>query len=276
MNDNQASGTLGMAVQVTAAVAVICWLIVSGYLWWGLAGALAWLMMLVLEEETAWAGICASLLAAAFVYTGAYGMAFFIQVPLVVILHGIGYYWSAGLSGAFFVLALTGCYLHAPDPVHVASKSTQQVRIVELGEHVERWKESRSQLRALATKLEQERLDLLRQLDRRGVNSPGASAADPRAKVLLAELRDVLRQQSLVRGKHDQYDLAILKAEAQLRSIERRVAAEGVGINDAELSQLARLVIDLDESVAAEAEVDVPVELDKVLAEQLTGQRSVR
>jgi hypothetical protein len=94
--------------------------------------------------------------------------------------------------------------------------------------------------------------------------------------LLLAELRDVLRQQSLVRGKHDQYDLAILKAEAQLRSIERRVAAEGVGINDAELSQLARLVIDLDESVAAEAEVDVPVELDKVLAEQLAGQRSVR
>lgn len=143
----------------------------------------------------------------------------------------------------------------------------------ELDKRIAGWKKSKSKLGVLLTTLEEDRLTLLRQLHQKGVRSPSDGSSDPRAKVYLDELREVLKQQVLLQRKHDEFDLAILKSESRLRTIERRLAASDAGVNDPELKELTRSIIVLDESLATESETEVPRELDTLLEQQLNPDR---
>lgn len=286
MSADHTSSKHGAAIEAVLVTGGLCWLIAHGYIWWGFAGSAGLLIAYTAEDYVCTACVSGSLLAAAFVSVGSYGMAICLQVPLVVMLHGNAYYLLAGLGSSVFIAALIASFLWGQAPEVVTMDGfvpaavddepleAQQAHVNELGKSIHKWRENRSKLCALATKLERERAEILRQLNRWGVNSLSESSTDPRAKVLLDELRDVLAQQKLVRGKYERYDLAIVKAEARLRSIERRVAAQGVGINDSELAHLVRIVIDLDESLALENKSEVPHELDPMLAEQFEQRRS--
>lgn len=148
----------------------------------------------------------------------------------------------------------------------------------ELGGRIAGWKDRKSKLGMLLAKLDEDRLNLLRQLQQKGVTSVGDASSDPRAKVLIHELRDVLMQQAALQKKHDDYELAIFKSESRLRTIERRMAATDAGVNEPELKELTRSMITLDESLTTENQTEVPVELDTLIEQELkTGPlRNVR
>ena len=140
-------------------------------------------------------------------------------------------------------------------------------------ERVQRWKASKQKLSGLITSLQKDREELLGRLDEIGVKSVGDAATNPRAKVLLEEFRDVLRQLALYQKKQDDYDLAVFKSESQLRTIERRMLAKEAGVSDAELADLTKNMLSLEESLSSEDKTAVPLALDDMLAKELASVR---
>ena len=148
-------------------------------------------------------------------------------------------------------------------------------QIGELRANITRWTEQRGKLARLIGDLEHDRDDLLAKLDRMGVRTPGAASDDPKAKVLLDELREVLAHLTQTGKKQAEYDLAILKSESRLRSVERQVAGQDAGMTDQEVRDLLRAVVALDDALARDGETAVPAELDETLAKALAdGRRS--
>ena len=70
-------------------------------------------------------------------------------------------------------------------------------------------------------------------------------------------MNDILRDTAVYEKKYKDYDLAILKSESQLRSIARRLAAQDAGMSDAELQELTRSMIILDESLSADKDLNL-------------------
>lgn len=151
--------------------------------------------------------------------------------------------------------------------------ATTQSQIAGLEGRIERWKTNKSKFGDLFARLRKDRQGLLTRLNELGVRSAGDGSSDPRAKVLLEELRDVLRQLATCEKKQEDYDLAVFTSESRLRTIERRLSAKEAGINDADLGDLARSMLNLEESLASEEQPTVPVALDDLLAKELTNFR---
>jgi hypothetical protein len=194
-----------------------------------------------------------------------------------LVLNGLLSFWQIDIAAETSVAASAVKTTPATiSPALTDSVETPHIEIAELGKRIAGWKKSKSKLSALLTKLEEDRLILLRQLDQKGVKSLGEAISNPRAKVHLDELREVLKQQIVFQKKYDEFDLAILKSESRLRTIERRLAASDAGVNDAELKELTRSMIELDESLTTENETEVPIELDTLLEQQLKPDHLLR
>lgn len=194
-----------------------------------------------------------------------------------LVLNGLLTFWDVGTEKQISQAAATTKMVPRESSVTVPA-TKPHAETAELGERITGWKDSKSKLGMLLAKLDEDRLDLLRQLEQRGVKSVGEASADPRAKVLIQELRDVLMQQAILQKKHDDYELAVLKSESRLRTIERRLAASDAGVNEHELKELTRSMITLDESLTTENQTEIPIELDTLIEQQLkTGPlRNVR
>ncbi len=170
---------------------------------------------------------------------------------------------------------LLGClfaYRHYQKPVSTEAQTSKvEDRTPDLQDRLGQWKVCREKLAALLSGLERDRTRLLDGLRSLGVSSAEDIPANPRAKVLAEELREVLRQKETYQRQVDQYDLAILKAESCLRSVERQRAAQQAGVGDRELDDLVRSVLVLDEKLAAKGQV--PLELDDALGKQFKKNR---
>lgn len=170
---------------------------------------------------------------------------------------------------------LLGClfaYCHYQKPVSTDTPiSKAEDRTPDLQDRLGQWKARREKLAALLSGLERDRTRLLKGLKNLGVSSAEGIPANPRAKVLAEELREVLRQQETYQRQVDQYDLAILKAESCLRSVERRRAVREGGVSDKELDELVRSVLVLDGKLSAKTAV--PLELDDDLNKQFEKPR---
>jgi hypothetical protein len=170
---------------------------------------------------------------------------------------------------------LLGClfaYRHYQKPVSSnAPISKVEDRTPDLQERLAQWKGSRERLAALLSGLERDRTRLLEGLKNLGVSSAEGIPANPRAKVLAEELRAVLRQKETYQRQVNQYDLAILKAESCLRTVERQRAAREAGVSDKELDDLVRSVLALDEKLAAKGQV--PLELDDTVNKQFEKRK---
>lgn len=196
---------------------------------------------------------------------------------LALVFNGVLTFWDVGTAKQISQAAATTKMIPLESSV-TAPAPKPRTETAELGERIAGWKDSKSKLDMLLAKLDEDRLDLLRQLEQMGVKSVGEAVSDSRAKVLIQELRDVLMQQATLQKKHDDYELAILKSESRLRTIERQLAASDAGVNEPELKELTRSMITLDESLTTENQTEVPVELDTLIEQQLkTGPlRNVR
>jgi hypothetical protein len=135
----------------------------------------------------------------------------------------------------------------------------------ELGIQIERWKEQRAKAFTFAERLTQDRDGLRQQLQTLGVTTVGEGSRTPRGKVLLEELKDVLRQLVAVEKKHEEYDLAIFKSESRLRTVERRISSKNAGVSDTELEDLTRSMLALEDTLAKESAGELPLELDDIL-----------
>jgi hypothetical protein len=178
------------------------------------------------------------------------------------------------------LLIIVGClfaYRHYHDKRSVPSATPttgaedHTVHAANLQQRVEHWRARREALATLLQGFEDDRTRLLEVLKQLGVSSADDIPANPRAKVLAEELREVLRQKETCQKQVSQYDLAILKAESCLRSVERQRVALEVGVSDKELNDLVRSVIVLEEKLSAKG--PVPLELDDALSKQFEKRK---
>jgi hypothetical protein len=145
---------------------------------------------------------------------------------------------------------LSGTNGDTESPESVASVANPvQAQVAELRSKLTKWQESQEKLRRLVNTLEKDRKSILGKLDDLANNKIGGENS-PEGKVLAAELSDIVRQTEACKTKQSAYDLAILKSESKLRSIERQLAASEAGVSEAELTELAATVMALDESLS--------------------------
>lgn len=131
------------------------------------------------------------------------------------------------------------------------------------------WKTAKDKLTDLIADMDQDRQKLMQELHKLGVSDPAKSSDDPRVNVLLRELKELSGQLSLLQKKHENYDLAVFKSESRLRTLERRLSLEDAGLADAELDDLTRTMLALDESLTVESASEIPIELDETLTKEL-------
>jgi hypothetical protein len=192
-----------------------------------------------------------------------------IFIIMALVFNGLLSCWEIDSPTPISPAAATTKTIPAKTSVVTVPATNPQFETAEHGERIAGWNDRKSKLGTLLEKLDEDRLNLLRQLEQKGVKSLGEASADSRAKVLIDELRDVLIQQAMLQKKHEDYDLAILKSESRLRTIERRLAASDAGVNEPELKELTRSMITLNESLTTENQTEVPAELDTLLEQQL-------
>jgi Domain of Unknown Function (DUF1080) len=131
----------------------------------------------------------------------------------------------------------------------VSSENPIQFQVDELRSKVTKWQESQEKLKRLIESLETDRKTILGKLDQFTRNKSNAENS-PEAKVLATELNEILGQSDACRSKLKDYELAILKSESKLRSIERQLAVSEAGVSEEELKELAATVMELDESLS--------------------------
>jgi hypothetical protein len=146
-----------------------------------------------------------------------------------------------------------------------------QYQLVELNSKIQEWKSKRDKLAELLSKLEQDKKSLVSQLKGLGASATDQKSTDPKVSILLVELRDVLKQKLIFEKKHQDYDLAVFKSESRVRTFERRISAEEVADNDEELTGLIRSMAELDQTLDSENQAEVPIELDAMINEALSG-----
>src|SRR5579885_709268 len=185
--------------------------------------------------------------------------------------------YGVGLA-AIIVLGCLFAYRHhherepASSDIPTGKADDHAYHATDLQERVGQWKARREKLVAVLSGLERDRVRLVERLKNFGVVSPDDIPANPRAKVLAKELREVLRQKGTYQRQLNQYELAILKAESCLRAVERQRAASEAGVGDKELDDLVRSVLVLDEKLAARGHV--PLELDDDLSKQFEKRKA--
>ena len=148
------------------------------------------------------------------------------------------------------------------------AKSSPESQVAQLQSKIAKWQASRDKLNRLLEQLQRDKATTLEKLDQLGVSAAKDAASNPRVQVLSDELKDILRQTALYEKKYQEYDLAILKSEARVRSIARQLSAREAGVSDAELEDLTRSMIALDESLSADKDLKLPFDpKDTVQAE---------
>jgi hypothetical protein len=157
---------------------------------------------------------------------------------------------------------------------NLAAPSTRQEEDVaeqleQLNTRIEEWKSKRSKLSGLVSNLDQDKKNLVRDLHLLGASPTDQKSSNPKASVLLAELRDVLKQSVVFDKKHKEYDLAIFKSESRVRTFERRIAAKEVAGSDEELTALIRSMAELDQELDSESKDEIPIELDDMVRNSL-------
>jgi WD40 repeat protein len=162
---------------------------------------------------------------------------------------------------------------------NLAAPSTRQEEDVaeqleQLNTRIEEWKSKRSKLSGLVSNLDQDKKNLVRDLHLLGASPTDQKSSNPKASVLLAELRDVLKQSVVFDKKHKEYDLAIFKSESRVRTFERRIAAKEVAGSDEELTALIRSMAELDQELDSESEDEIPIELDDMVKNALAHDTS--
>jgi hypothetical protein len=163
---------------------------------------------------------------------------------------------------------------------NLAAPSTRQEEDVaeqleQLNTRIEEWKSKRSKLSGLVSNLDQDKKNLVRDLHLLGASPTDQKSSNPKASVLLAELRDVLKQSVVFDKKHKEYDLAIFKSESRVRTFERRIAAKEVAGSDEELTALIRSMAELDQELDSESKDEIPIELDDMVKNALGSNANV-
>jgi hypothetical protein len=129
---------------------------------------------------------------------------------------------------------------------------TQAQVLADLDGKITKWQSNRDRLKQLLEQMQKDKTSTLDKLDQLGVKSESDVTSNPKAKVLVTELTDIVKQMSVYDKKYQEYDLAILKCESRVRNIARQLAAKEAGVTDEDLDELSRSMASLDESLASD------------------------
>jgi|688.fasta_scaffold84377_3 hypothetical protein len=154
---------------------------------------------------------------------------------------------------------------------NVVQQDESRQQLADLNTKIEEWKTKREKLSGLLSNLSRDKSSLVTQLKQLGAGPTNQKSDDPKVSILLLELREVLKQLTVFERKHNDYDLAIFKSESRVRTFERRISAEEVADNDEELTGLIRSMAELDQTLDSENQAEVPIELDSLIKEALSG-----
>ena len=134
---------------------------------------------------------------------------------------------------------------------------------------ITKWQSNRDKLKKLLEQMQTDKTGILEKLVELGVKSENDLANNPKGQILHDELKDIVKQMSLYDKKYQDYDLAIFKSESRVRTVARQLAAKEAGVSDAELEELTRSMVTLDESLSSEKEAAVPIDLKDTLKDEL-------
>ena len=187
------------------------------------------------------------------------------------------WHWAVGVGSALLlcmgVLALLPSGKEA-QTTKVAAQTESPV--ADLESKIAKWQANRDKLKSLLEQLRKDKAIVLEKLDQSGVGSEGDPGKNPKGEVLRNELNDILRDTAVYEKKYKDYDLAILKSESQLRSIARRLAAQDAGMSDAELQELTRSMIILDESLSADKDLNLTFDAKDAVQKEMARCREGR
>ena len=169
-------------------------------------------------------------------------------------------------------ILLAGCSTSAPPTAQndePSAASPTSALVADLRSKVTKWQHNRDKLTQLLAQLETDRQRILQQLDALH-SAEHAGEPNPRIAILGGELQDIVHQSAASARKSQEYELAILKSESKLRSVERQLAAEDAGVSDTELTDCNRTMLAMDESLSADAAIGTSsATVDEMVKEQL-------
>ena len=146
-------------------------------------------------------------------------------------------------------------------------------QIAELQGKIKNWRASRDKLKVLLEQLKKDKATILQQLTELGISSQDDLGKNPKAQVLSQEAQDIVRQIAVDEKKFQEFDLAVLKCESQVRTISRQISAKEAGVSDLGFDELTRNMIALDESLAKEKDFTLPADFKDTLRDELTNSR---
>jgi hypothetical protein len=157
------------------------------------------------------------------------------------------------------------------------NSNTTQDQISELRTKITNWQEKGKKLGDLIASIENDRKSLLLKLDILSKSGKDDTVSNPQIAIISKELLDINQQSKALKVKQSEYELAVAKSESTLRGIERQIAASEAGVSDAELMELTRTMLELDENLNAKDRLDsVLSELDETVATQLSEYRQIK
>ncbi len=166
----------------------------------------------------------------------------------------------------FYLAGLCFCLLQNAT---VAQKPEAQ--ITELRAKITKWQANQDKLKTLLEQMRKDKIGILEKLVQLGVRSEDDLIGNPKGQVLYGELQDIVRQIALYDKKYQDYDLAIFKIESRLRTITRQLSAREAGVSQADLEDLTRSMVTLDESEPSDKDAVAPiVDVHDTLKEELT------
>lgn len=153
-----------------------------------------------------------------------------------------------------------------------------QDELTTLREKLRSWETNLSQLNTVISRLQGDRIDLVNQIDELADDADASIGSDPKIGVLTGELSEIDGQLAKLRTKRDDYELAIFRSASSIRTIERRRATEEAGISKDDLDDLARTMLELDDSLSDPDRTiaDVSNVLSESLAKELAELRKAR
>jgi hypothetical protein len=166
----------------------------------------------------------------------------------------------------FYLAGLCFCLLQNAT---IAQKPEAQ--ITELRAKITKWQTNQDKLKTLLEQMRKDKIGILEKLVQLGIRSKDDLIGNQKGQVLHGELKDIVRQMAIYDKKYQDYELAIFKCESRLRSIARQLSAREAGLSQADLNDLTRSMVTLDESEPSEKDSAVPaMDVHDTLKEELT------
>ena len=147
------------------------------------------------------------------------------------------------------------------------------VQITELQTRITKWQSNQDKLKTLLEQMRKDKTGILEKLAQLGVRSEDDLIGNPKGQALNGELKEIVRQTALYDKKYHDYELAILKSEARIRTMTRELSARAAGASQADSEELTRSMITLEESAEpSESGSAVPaiVDVNDTLKTELT------